>query len=220
MSSITPTIVHPEVSQSNIQQQKGSDEKSAGYIRDLNRSEGEGMGTSSFHNTVNRESGSNSGTTTPTNSDLRWRDAVKDERKLGDKLMQVGDRITAKLNETDAKLGFSKKFNEYDQKYGVTAKLEGTSRKFNDAAVHFGRALSRGQLKQAFLHSIDASRIAECERKKHDPKGLGAPAWIPESDKEGLVEGSVGKGPSPNEVFAQEEKILDMIQAEREKTAS
>jgi len=29
-------------------------------------------------------------------------------------------------------------------------------------------------------------------------------AWIPESDKEGLVEGSVGKEPSWNELFEKE----------------
>jgi len=204
MSSISPHIVHPELRELNTSSnQKGADEKSAGMSKDLNRSEGEGMGTTSYHTTINTQ-------TDPKEHPVPTNKSPQEKKTFHEKMVEAGDKIEAKINAWDSKLGVSKKFNEFDQKHQMTKKLDAAGRKASEAIVHFGRALSKGHIKSAFKHSVDAGRISECERKKHYPKGLGPPAWIPESDKEGLVEGSVGKGPTPNEVFAEEERLLDL----------
>jgi hypothetical protein len=194
--------------------------KSPGMIGDLNRSEGEGMGTTSYHRTFNSQSEPSSATTSVKKpagtSELKWSEALKSEKKFEEKMISVGDAAITKINQFDSKIGFSNKFNELDSKYHMTEKLDEIGRKVSDATVHFTRALSKGQIKHAFIHSMDAARVGECERRKHDRKlSLGAPQWIPESDSEGLVEGSRGAGPTPNDVFAEEERQL----AAKESTA-
>jgi len=210
MSTFTPTISHPEA---DLMRQKQAEEKALNNSAsnnqlandsDINRSEGEGMGTTSYHNTINNQT--THSTIAASSSDMKWSEAILDDRKLGRKLSDATNKFQNKVNETDAKYGVSKKLNELDQKYNVTASLEKTGKKLNDIAVHFGRSLSRGHIKHAFTHSMDAGKIGECERRKHDPKGLGPPAWIPESDTEGLVWGSRGTDPTPNEVLSKEEQ--------------
>jgi len=173
---------------------------------DINRSEGEGMATNTgsvSHINSQSEKFQRRLSSSEAN-EVKWSEALKDEAKFSGKMIATAEKLESKLNQTEQKLGISKKFQEVDQKYGITDKMDSIADKAGYAAVHFGRALSRGQFSQAFRHSFDAGRIAECERKKHDSKGLGPPAWIPESDKEGLVEGSVGKEPSWNELFQKE----------------
>jgi hypothetical protein len=210
MSSITPSIVHPELNMIKGREEKSMNNNSSSGLshspsndRDINRSEGEGLGTTSYHKTINNQTESN-------NKELKYHESINTgERKIGDKIMAVGDKITHKINDFDHKMGFSESYKQFDNEYHVTERLDTTGKKVNDIAVHFGRALSKGHIKHAFVHSFDAGRIGECERKKHDPKGLGPPAWIPESDKEGLVEGSVGKEESWNSLFEKEAQEWD-----------